>query len=364
VSKIASKIRSGDFSFLCPPVPGQDALPLSPMQKSRRSLSKNYTVQENEADDLEEFQNENFNVLTIRDPRQLRIVSLKIIMDMVDLGNLGISQNVLAEYIRLLAVNYKPIPFHNFYHAVSALHCMYTILKKTRVAECVGPVKTFAFLLSAVTHDVAHPGHSNLFEINSGSELALLYNDDSVLEQHHCALGFRLMFKPGANVLGLLPLSERKDIRKTMIACILATDMAHHGQIMNEAKTRAEVISRRQTFLAADSICLGELFMHAADISGPVKPLDVARAWAALVTEEFNAQYAAEIALGLPVLPFMAAADEETFLNNEIGFSNYVVTPLWRLLSDLFPELEYARCQLEENINQYKVLKDELIVSV
>lgn len=51
----------------------------------------------------------------------------------------------------------------------------------------------FVLMLSALVHDVDHPGHSNLFEVRIKSSLALLYNDQSVLEMHHLALAFNIM---------------------------------------------------------------------------------------------------------------------------------------------------------------------------
>ena len=50
-----------------------------------------------------------------------------------------------------------------------------------------------ALILSAAAHDVDHPGHNNLFEIKSKSKLAILYNDQAVLENHHAATFFFLL---------------------------------------------------------------------------------------------------------------------------------------------------------------------------
>lgn len=49
-----------------------------------------------------------------------------------------------------------------------------------------------AALLAAAVHDVDHPGRTNSFLCNAGSELAILYNDTAVLENHHAALAFQL----------------------------------------------------------------------------------------------------------------------------------------------------------------------------
>ena len=51
----------------------------------------------------------------------------------------------------------------------------------------------FAALVAAAVHDVDHPGRSNQFLIETSDELALLYNDNSVLENHHLAVAFKTM---------------------------------------------------------------------------------------------------------------------------------------------------------------------------
>lgn len=52
-----------------------------------------------------------------------------------------------------------------------------------------------AALIAATIHDVDHPGRTNSFLCNAGSELAVLYNDTAVLESHHTALAFQLTIK-------------------------------------------------------------------------------------------------------------------------------------------------------------------------
>ncbi|KAF1557841.1 High affinity cAMP-specific and IBMX-insensitive 3',5'-cyclic phosphodiesterase 8B, partial [Eudyptes schlegeli] len=52
-----------------------------------------------------------------------------------------------------------------------------------------------AALIAATIHGVDHPGWTNSFLCNAGSELAVLYNDTAVLESHHTALAFQLTAK-------------------------------------------------------------------------------------------------------------------------------------------------------------------------
>ncbi|NXQ31488.1 PDE4D phosphodiesterase, partial [Alaudala cheleensis] len=70
-------------------------------------------------------------------------------------------------------------------------------------------LEVLATLFAAAIHDVDHPGVSNQFLINTNSELALLYNDESVLENHHLAVGFRLLQEQGCDIFQNLTRRER-----------------------------------------------------------------------------------------------------------------------------------------------------------
>jgi hypothetical protein len=41
-------------------------------------------------------------------------------------------------------------------------------------------IEEFALFISGLVHDVDHTGRTNLFEINALTDLAILYNDESV----------------------------------------------------------------------------------------------------------------------------------------------------------------------------------------
>ena len=52
-------------------------------------------------------------------------------------------------------------------------------------------LEIFSLLFSAIIHDYNHTGTTNNFHIHSTSDLAVVYNDRSVLENHHVAAFFR-----------------------------------------------------------------------------------------------------------------------------------------------------------------------------
>ena len=62
------------------------------------------------------------------------------------------------------------------------------------IAPIFTKLEELAALVACVVHDVDHPGVTNQYLVNTGSELALLYNDESVLENHHLAVAFKGFF--------------------------------------------------------------------------------------------------------------------------------------------------------------------------
>lgn len=55
------------------------------------------------------------------------------------------------------------------------------------------------------------------FVISAGSELALMYNDASVLENHHLAVGFKLLQEENCDIFQNLSKKLRDSLRKMVI---------------------------------------------------------------------------------------------------------------------------------------------------
>jgi hypothetical protein len=207
-------------------------------------------------------------------------------------------------------------------------------IKETNVTRFLSNDTTFGLLLSAIVHDVDHPGHTNTYEINTGSELATIYNDKSVLENHHCSTAFRLMRRSNCAVLNGLSSNSARDIRKTVVSAVLATDMAVHFQMIGELGKKAPVNGGElQCRDEGDRLFLCSILMHAADLSNPYRRFDMTKGWAKRIADEFNNQVAKEKEAGLPFLPYMATPDEMALCRNEIGFGSHIVMPFVKNLA-------------------------------
>ena len=67
-----------------------------------------------------------------------------------------------------------------------------------------------------------------------------MYNDESVLENHHLAVAFKLLQNPGCDILASLSAKQRQTMRKMTIDMVLATDMSKHMSLLADLKTMVE----------------------------------------------------------------------------------------------------------------------------
>lgn len=98
-----------------------------------------------------------------------------------------------------------------------------------------------SLFISAAIHDFGHPGYTNNFLINTKNEIAIRYNDQSVLENYHISESFNIIFKKnGCNIFESLSNDDYKFCRKRMIQCVLSTDMTLHNKIFQFLKSKAQ----------------------------------------------------------------------------------------------------------------------------
>ena len=67
-----------------------------------------------------------------------------------------------------------------------------------------------------------------------------MYNDESVLEQHHLAVAFKLLQEHHCDFLANWNRKQRQVFRKTVIEMVLATDMSKHMSLLADLKTMVE----------------------------------------------------------------------------------------------------------------------------
>jgi 3',5'-cyclic-nucleotide phosphodiesterase len=138
------------------------------------------------------------------------------------------------------------VPYHNFRHVIDVLQATFHFLLAigglpkypltsskpdpivSPIAALIGPFEALTLLITAIGHDVGHPGVNNQFLVVLNAPLAQLYNDKSVLESFHCAAYSQILRRYWSSVF------ESRDMRKLLISTILATDMGLHADYMKQ----------------------------------------------------------------------------------------------------------------------------------
>jgi len=99
---------------------------------------------------------------------------------------------------------------------------------KSPIASLLNPFEALTLLVTAIGHDVGHPGVNNGFLVTLNAPLAQLYNDRSVLESFHCAAYSQILRRYWPSAFG------DSKMRSLMISSILATDMGLHFDYMKK----------------------------------------------------------------------------------------------------------------------------------
>jgi high affinity cAMP-specific and IBMX-insensitive 3',5'-cyclic phosphodiesterase 8 len=92
------------------------------------------------------------------------------------------SDATIASWLKLMEKNYKHSnTYHNSTHAADVLQGTAYLIRSLQQNALndypLQPLEIAALLITAVIHDLDHPGRTNPFLVNTDNEIALLYND-------------------------------------------------------------------------------------------------------------------------------------------------------------------------------------------
>eukprot|EP01097_Dermamoeba_algensis_P004014 TRINITY_DN2689_c0_g2_i1.p1 TRINITY_DN2689_c0_g2~~TRINITY_DN2689_c0_g2_i1.p1 ORF type:complete len:450 (+),score=98.09 TRINITY_DN2689_c0_g2_i1:655-2004(+) len=237
-------------------------------------------------------------------------------------------------------------PYHNNIHAADVTQAVFYFIATCGLSKYLSDLEIFAVLLASILHDYDHPGTNNTFHVKKGTTKAILYNDNSVLENHHLTQGWLLLTKDANNILSSLSPEDYVELRENVIKTVLATDMTHHFESLGRFKTKVAGAGVNANS-REDRMMLMQMCVKAADISSATRPLKLAQEWALRVMAEFFNQGDLERESGLPISPFMDRTNT-SIPKCQTGFIDYIVTPLYDAWSTFLPEVKPCCSSLKE----------------
>ncbi|XP_035709062.1 cGMP-inhibited 3',5'-cyclic phosphodiesterase A isoform X7 [Folsomia candida] len=225
-------------------------------------------------------------------------------------------------------------------------------------------LELMALYTAAAMHDYDHPGRTNAFLVTTNSPQAILYNDRSVLENHHAAAAWALLMNnENYNFLKFLDKAEFKRFRFLVIEAILATDLKRHFEIMSEfnSKVNEEESPGIDWTSEEDRLLVMEICIKLADINGPCKYHDIHVQWTYRIAEEFYEQGDEEVRLGLPISPFMDRYHPQLAKLQE-SFINHLVAPLCKACAEagLLPGYWEDEVEDDQNEGEGETTADEI----
>ncbi|XP_066146046.1 3',5'-cyclic-AMP phosphodiesterase isoform X4 [Euwallacea fornicatus] len=301
-----------------------------------------------------------FRIGELSNERPLTCVAYTVFSSRDLLKTMLIPPKTFITYMMTVEDHYvKENPFHNSLHAADVTQSTHVLLNTPALESVFTPLEITAALFAACVHDVDHPGLTNQFLINSSSELAIMYNDESVLENHHLAVAFKLLSNDGCDIFLNMSKKQRQTLRKMVIDMVLSTDMSKHMTLLADLKTMVETkkVAGSGVLLLdnyTDRIQVLQNLVHCADLSNPTKPLRLYRLWVERLMEEFFRQGDKEREGNMDISP-MCDRHNATIEKSQVGFIDYIVHPLWETWADLVhPDAQDILDTLEENRDWYQ----------
>ena len=317
----------------------------------------------------------NFNIFELKE--LIGYNNVLPIMGRVILENLGILDEGILNISKLdnflisVSNQYKRDSlYHNCLHGSDVTHSVYIFFTHSNVEKTAktNVLDLLSIIIAALGHDIGHPGLTNTFHINDSTEIAITYNDISVLENFHASTLFRTIRKKDNNIFEKLSTSDYKIIRKRMISEILATDMANHGKVMSLIKSKIilnenneyklNLLSGNEQTKNEEQQSLLDFMLHLADLAHNTKLFSISKKWVELLSEEFWKQGDLEKELNLPV-SFLCDREQINIPQSQKGFITGYVIPTFESLVTIFPTLRFTLDNAKTNLKEWQKLMDE-----
>ena len=328
-------------------------------EKSTTYNSTNYSLYEKNLNDEFNIDDKDFNIFEFDKSvgRENTLVLIgKYIFNYFDFEEI-INQSKFNNWCKKISEGYnRNNSYHTDLHAADITHTSYIFFKEGLINEIIklDNSSICALFLSCICHDYKHPGLNNNYLIETNNEIAIRYNDYSILENMHISETFKLIHSNKSyNIFENFEKEKYKKMRKQMISCVLTTDMSNHKKsldFMNKCLNENNQIQEddKQNYM--------NLIVHSADISNPTKTFDIYYKWAELVVEEFYQQGDKEKELGLNC---SCDRNKISLYKSQLGFIDYVEIPFYTLFVKVFPKLNFLYENLSNNRQRIKLLEEE-----
>ncbi|KAL4235697.1 hypothetical protein ACF0H5_004090 [Mactra antiquata] len=261
----------------------------------------------------------------------------------------------LIRFTLTVRKNYRNVPYHNWDHAFSVAHAMFTVIKTTK--HRFTPQECLALFVACLCHDLDHRGKTNAFMVKSASPLAAIYST-STMEHHHFNQTVTILQNEGHNIFKYLSPEDYKQMLSDIRNCILATDLALF--FGNKAKLKDIADKNELAWEDFDHRRLVHaIVMTGCDLVASAKPWKIQLDTVKYIFEEFYQQGDEEKAKGLTPMPMMDREKKHELPQLEVGFLVGICIPCYDLMVQVLPETTPMKDGALSNMKKWKELAEK-----
>ncbi|OHT14644.1 3'5'-cyclic nucleotide phosphodiesterase family protein [Tritrichomonas foetus] len=264
-----------------------------------------------------------------------------------------ITNEVFFRFIFTISQTYNQVPYHNWTHACDVTQYISYEIITGRLTEKFTDFEIFGLLTAAVCHDANHEGFNNVFNVKAETPFGILFKNTSVMEMHHITVAIPIITKDDINLFHSLNSDELKKMWNLFIQLILATDMAHHFELVKNATTLMDENKWDESDPEVRLLSL-RLILKVADISNVSRPFSIADKWCDILNLEFFRQGDLEKSTGIGLTSPLNDRENSDKPKSQIGFYNFICLPLYSIVARIFPELQVNVDSVKSNLEVWK----------
>ena len=317
-----------------------------------------------------------FELKTLIDYHNVLPLVGKMIFEYFGFDNEIINTTKLNDFLSNVSSHYHSnVLYHNAIHASDVTQTATLFIINSNIEEIANTNinDILSIIIACLGHDIGHPGYNNTYHMNAMTDIAITYNDISVLESYHSAQLFKVMRDHSCNIFDLFSDFDYKILRKRIISQILATDMAKHNQIVSIMKTKVEQLTTEDGKVDMEGLlpkggnaavifdeqeALFDFMVHSADIAHNAKKFSISIQWVELLSYEFWGQGDKEKAEELPV-SFLCDREDVDVPKSQIGFIKGFILPIFDLIKVMFPTLNVFYDNAKNNLDVWTQLSKD-----
>ena len=262
----------------------------------------------------------------------------------------SMSETVIDNFLLELEKTYNNNLYHNSLHGADVMCSLLYFLTNSCLSSYMNSLEWLSVIIASISHDVGHPGKNNRFLVMTSDNIALTYNDISVLEMMHASILFKIASKPESNLFNSLSTENYVLVRKSIIDMILATDMAKHFDLISYIRTKYNENSdfgSRETRADLFKICI-----KAADVGHAGKCIELHERWCMLIIEEFFIQGDLEKEKGIPISMYCDRS-KTNIAKSQAGFIKNIVLSLFLTMNTILVSTEIENiCIIQLRANE------------